>query len=327
VTLFVIAVLTVMLTASMVRVRVDLWSARTSRDLTQALAIAQSGLQAYLGTVTEKPVIGESVRINLAGGYADVVAELVRRPADSLGTWTYFVRSTGNVIQPTLGAEPQASRTVGQMATWRGSGIPTVATLTAINGVEYAAGSVFEVDGMDGCGGDATLGLRAPGGSDGPLDTTGVYIGGSWNEIADDTGIDWEGTVDGDHPERLPVSGDTTFGSYFIRGDAYLEDVKGTGLLIVTGELDSEGDFFEWDGVILVGGEFDPDADSTVVRGIVVSGLNQTLGGSVEPNDFNESADDDVYLSYDSCNITRTLERFGGFAAVDNAWVEYWASY
>jgi hypothetical protein len=304
-----------MLTASMVRVRVDLWSARTSGDLTQALVIAQSGLQAYIGTVTEQPLNGATVRINFAGGYADVVAQIVGRPDDSLGTWTYFVRSTGNVIQPTLGAEPQASRTVGQMATWQGSSIPTVATLTAINGVSYAAGPVFDVDGTDGCGGDGTLALRAPGGSDGPPDTTGVDIGGSWNQIADDTGIDWEATVDGEYmPERMPVLGDTTFGSYFVQGDVDLTDFTGTGLLIVTGELDSEGSFFEWDGIILVGGEFDPDADTTVVRGMVVSGLNETLGGSVAVNDFTEP-DDDIYLLYDSCNITRTLGRFGGFAA------------
>lgn len=329
-TLFVVACLTLMLTASMVRVRMDLWSARTSGDLTQALAIAQSGLQAYVGTVTERPADDQPVRINLPGGYADVVAELVQRPVDSLSTWTYFVRSTGHLIQPAHGAEPQASRTVGQLATWRGASIHTVATLTAINGVSHTAGPVLEIDGTDRCGNGPTLGLRAPGGSDGPLDgdATEVDIGGGWSKIAGETGIDWEATIDEaflpDHTAIL--SGDTTFGSFLVRGDVDLEDITGTGLLIVTGELDTEGSFFEWEGIVLVGGEFDPDADSTVIRGMVVSGLNRTLGEDVEVNDFTES-DDDVYLSYDSCSITRTLARFGGFAPVENAWVEYWASY
>ena len=133
--------------------------------------------------------------------------------------------------------------------------------------------------------------------------------------------------MNGGYPEHPPVLGDTTFGSYFVRDDLWLTDFTGTGLLIVTGELDSEGSSFQWEGVILVGGEFDPDADSTVVRGMVVSGLNRTLGDYVSGNDFRESVQDDVYLSYHSCNITRTLDDFGGFAAVENAWVEYLTSY
>jgi hypothetical protein len=311
----------------MVRVRADLWSATTSGDLTQALAIAQSGLQAYLGTVTQRPAEGHSVRINFPGGYADVEARLVRRPVDSLSTWTYFLRSTGHLIQPTRGTEPQASRTVAQVAHWQESSIHTVAALTAINGVSHSPGPALVLDGIDECGGDTTLALRAPGGSDAPPDTTGVDIGGSWSKIAEETGIDWEATVDGSGlPERAPVSGDTTFGSYFVQGDIDLTDFRGTGLLIVTGELDSEGSFFEWEGIVLVGGLFDPDADSTVVRGMVVSGLNQTLGENIPQNDFTEP-NDDTYVSYDSCSIDQTLARFGGWVAVENAMIEYWASY
>jgi hypothetical protein len=326
-TLFVVAIITVMLTASMVRVRADLRTATTSSDLTQALSIAQSGLQAYLGTVTERPAEGHLVRINFPGGYADVDAQIVRRPVDSLSTWTYFLRSTGHLIQPTQGTEPQASRTVAQVAHWQGSSIHTVAALTAINGVSYSAGPVLALDGTDECGSPPTLAMRAPGGSDAPPDTTGVDIGGSWSKIAEETGIDWEATVDGSVlPERAPVSGDETFGSYFVRGDIIFTNFTGTGLLIVTGELDSEGSFFEWEGIVLVGGLFDPDADSTVVRGMVISGLNQTLGENIPQNDFTEP-DDDTYVSYDSCSIDQTLARFGGWVAVENSLIEYWASY
>ncbi len=331
VTLFLVACITVMLTASMVRVRADLWSAKSSSDVTQALAIAQSGLQTYLGTVTARPVTNDSLRINVVGGYADVVAHLVRKPADSLSPWTYFVRSTGHVIEPPQGAESQAIHTVGQVAHWYQASFSPLAVLVAINGVLWAPGPVFVIDGNDECSADATGGLRAPGGSDAPPETTGspaAELKGGWSQVAEDAGIDWEATIDGGFlPEHATVqSGDTTFGSSLVRGDVVLENTTGTGLLVVTGELETEGSFFAWDGIVLVGGEFDPDADSTVIRGMLVSGLNQTLGAAVEVNDISELSDD-VYITYNSCNIRRALAPFQGFVPVENAWVDYVTGY
>ncbi len=59
---------------------------------------------------------------------------------------------------------------------------------------------------------------------------------------------------------------------------------------------------------------------------MLVSGLNQTLGAAVEVNDISELSDD-VYITYNSCNIRRALAPFQGFVPVENAWVDYVTGY
>ena len=330
-TIFVVTCLTMMLATLMFRVQTDWGTSRSSSDGVDALALAQSGLQTYLGSAPVRPPDGDSVRLNLHGGYADVVAHVVRKPIDTLANWMYIVRSTGRLIKPTQGATPQAVRTVAQFADWQQGTIRTVAALTAINGLHYAPKAELVIAGSDACSADAIAGFRAPSGSAVPGGTTGTpatKVDGTWSQVAAEVGIDWYATMNGGfQPDYDAVKpGDTTFASYLLRDNVFLWNTTGTGLLIVTGELDTEGSYFAWDGIILVGGEFDPDADSTIVHGMVVSGLNKQLGGVVSKNDFNEVADD-IYVYYDSCNIGRTMERFRGFMPVQNAWVDNWATY
>jgi len=60
-------------------------------------------------------------------------------------------------------------------------------------------------------------------------------------------------------------------------------------------------------------------------RCMLVSGLNKTLGQSVEPNEFYESGDK-VYLSYGSCDIDQTVDAVGGFVPMENTWMDNWAT-
>ena len=106
-TIFVVTCVTMMLAALTFRVQTDWGTARSSSDEVDALALAQSGLQTYLGSAAVRPSDGDSVRLNLHGGYADLVAHVVRKPIDTLANWMYIVRSTGRLIKPTQGAAPQ----------------------------------------------------------------------------------------------------------------------------------------------------------------------------------------------------------------------------
>ncbi len=97
-----------------------------------AFAVAQSGLQTYIGMSRDStPPDGDSLRINVVGGYADVVAQLIRNDTPN-SIQMYVVRSRGHVIVPSVGPEPQAVRTVAQFAQWGGT-LRRVAALTSIN--------------------------------------------------------------------------------------------------------------------------------------------------------------------------------------------------
>ena len=329
-TLFLVACITLMLSATMVRVRTDVGIAASSSDVVDALVVADNGLSTYLGTVTERPQSGDSLRINVHGGYAMVVAHLVQRPADTMGLWRYVLTSTGRVIDPSQGDQPQAVRTVRVFADWQQGSTEVPATLITLNGVHYTGqvdgDPTIVIDGYDRCSGAPVAGVRAPEGSQWPDGTTGApptIIQGSWQQLAEEMGIDWEEVEGGGYEADYTAirSGDTTYASYLIEGDVVLTNARGTGILVVTGELETGGEYFVWDGVILVGDEFDPDADSSVVYGVVISGLDRQHGQSVEQTNFTDTGDD-VYLYYDSCSIARALGPTTGFIPVDGTWME-----
>src|SRR5574341_710423 len=81
--LFIITLMTIMLAAAFARVGAERELAVGSSDAVNALAVAQSGLQryfAYRDSLRARPRDGDSVRFNVTGGYADVVARVSKRP-------------------------------------------------------------------------------------------------------------------------------------------------------------------------------------------------------------------------------------------------------
>ena len=81
--IFLVALLTLLLTGRLSRVQADRQIAEASEAMADAFAIAQSGLQNYVGSQTVRPPDGDSVRINLTGGYASVISHVIRNPADT----------------------------------------------------------------------------------------------------------------------------------------------------------------------------------------------------------------------------------------------------
>jgi len=341
-----LALLTILLTTGLTRARTERVMADASDETAQALAVAQSGLQTYLGTVTTKPADGDSMRINVPGGYANVVAHLVQQPADPSERTLYLVRATGYVIDPDSGPTPRALRTVAQFADWEVGVILRRATLTAPNGVRHISGGGgnkprLEVSGIDQCGSAPSIpGIRTPQmvWSSANPDTSltgvpGLLEASDAPTVAAQTLIDWPGALGGNLvPDYTTFqSGSTSYPIQRVLGDVTITGSNsGSGLLVVSGNLTVSGPSFTFNGIVLVGGRIGFEADYQRINGLVVSGLNTQLGmspaftesGNVPPQNRR-----DTYLYYDSCRIDSALAPLSGLAPVRNAWLDNWASY
>lgn len=352
-TVLLVALLTVMLTAGFTRLQVDRQIAAGTSATQEALAIAQSGLQTYLGTLNTdacerpvRPVDNDSVRINVPGGYAWVHAYVAQKPADTLGTWLYIIRSTGNAIEASIGPDPRARRTVAQFARWQQGSLALRAVWTAANGIEGAIDSnaYGEFRGVDqapaGCRDPDVTAIRTPSGenpndlSDFALSGSSPYVvaSGTGQQVADSTYIDWNAVVNGaivpDY--TTPQLWDWTYSVQLVTGNLTIGNSSsndvGTGLLIVTGELTIESDFFQWYGAILVGGRLRFYADDQRFDGYVASGLNEQLGVDVADTHLGEG-DDYTDMDFNSLFVRTSLNGLSGWVPVGNTWMDDWASY
>jgi len=342
VVILIVALLTVLLTSGLTRARTERQIAQASDETSEALAVAQSGLHTYLGTVATRPADGDSTRINVTGGFANVVVHLARRPADTTQRSLYLVRSTGVVINPDSGAAPRAQRTIAQFAEWEAGYMLRRAALTAANGVRKRNGSAtVRIWGQDyaGCSPvDASIpGMRAT------SDTLGVpnpvvdYQGSppvilegpaAGAAVATQTAINWAGALGGELTPDYTSFQNFTF-SYPIQritGDLDLSSPSGgSGLLIVSGDLTITS-FLFFQGIVLVGGaiHFDPGS-WVVIRGLVVSGLNEQFGVNPQQNRYGQG--DYLEIQYASCYVQLALAPLKGLSAVRNAWLDTWATY
>jgi len=135
VTIFIITLMTITLAAAFARVGAEREVATGASEAISALTVAQSGLQRYLGVSTSRPPDGDSVRFNVTGGYADVVARIVESDSLDDQKTMYVLRSTGYVIVPAQGATAQGKRTVAQFAQWQVGNIRAVAAFVAGRGL------------------------------------------------------------------------------------------------------------------------------------------------------------------------------------------------
>jgi hypothetical protein len=338
-TIFVLTLVTIMLAAIFVQVQVDRRIADSSADVVGALNIAQQGLNRYIilyDSLGSPPPDNDSLRLNTAGGYADVVARVIRNPSDSLEGVKYIIRSTGRLIKPTQGADPQAVRTVAQFAQWQIGSLDPLAAFTAINHFTAPVGpdGTFTLDGNDHCvPAQASLwGLRVPSGSTPALNPPGVVIPGmdesgftGW--VATATGIDWQSVVNGPFtPDYSTLADLTSWSSYRIPGDATFTDITGNGLMTVVGNLTIDGSIFDWQGVLLVGGTIVFSADTSRIHGAVVSGLQSQLGSSAPDGDWGV-AGTHIEIRYYSCYVSNALLAETGFATIRGAWMDNWATY
>lgn len=343
-TVFVVAIVTVMLATLFVRTQVDRRIAESSADQVDALGVAQSGLERYFVTRSTRPADGDSVRLNVYGpgggsiGYAWVVPYVMRKPLDTLANWMYVVKSTGYVVEPTMGADPQAVRTVAQFAQWQTGYFNVLSTFTAANRIRHR-GNRFNnwnpgIDGDDDCSSPNVLGMRVANPS--IMRTEAIrgypteYVeSGTGAEVAALTQVDWNATINGgfipDYTSFRPSNG--SYPSQLINGDLDIRNRWSSGILIVTGDLRMSGSWGYFLGIVLVGGEIKFDATYNYLIGAVVSGLNEALPfGNTPRGDIFES-NRHLYIQYNSCTVRTALQNLTGFMPVSNAWVDNWAEY
>ncbi len=173
ITLFLIAILTLMLGSTLTRAATENQIAAGSKSTVDALLVAQSGLEKYFGqdfAESDRPLSGDSTRLDVPGGWVWVVPDVLITPADTMRSFRYIIRSTGFAEDPSQPGSALASHTVAQFADWQQASFDAPrAALIAANGLDIESSDV-EVDGRDQynalCDGDPLLppgfGARLP---------------------------------------------------------------------------------------------------------------------------------------------------------------------
>ena len=350
ITLFLIAILTLMLGSTLTRAATENQIAAGSKSTVDALLVAQSGLELYFGqdfTESDRPLSGDSTRLDVPGGWAWVVPDVVITPTDTMRSFRYIIRSTGYAEDPSQPGNALASHAVAQFADWRKAWLDAPrAAVIAANGLDIESNDVV-VDGRDQynalCDGDPLLppgfGARLPANSyNSDLGAADFYGSperiqlGTRESVAQLVNIDWAAIRSGEFiPDYTsPQNGLTgDFPSQLVDGNYYesIDHFEGEGLLIVTGNLrvSTSREYWYWRGVILVGGDAEFESDTTYIYGRVITGLNYLTGGT--PGDTEIQATQLAEFRFDSCNIRKSLRSLQGFVPLQNTWIDNWATF
>ncbi len=376
--ILVIAALTATLAAAFSSVASEIATNSAQRSESRAFALAESGLQefiarrqyhctprtGYVPNCASPPYADiESVTVSLAGGYANVVAERVRRAIGITQPAMYLIRSQGvDTVAPFNGATRSVygERIVAQYVHWNAQNIQVLSGWTSLTGLNKN-GSSGRLWGTDHCsaaaGGGAPVvaGISVPDvpgatGSTVPmLGSPPIQTMGTQAATNAAVKIDWNAIVNGGQ-----VSADFTFPytsnapaalvtmwanplSYpviHVTGNGTWTVPGGRGLLIIDGNGVMSGNT-QWDGIIMTGGTFTSNG-TTDIFGAVVSGLNMKLtptelstllgpsGSYPGQSDVGNGTKD---IEYDSCEVMKAASRFGYFKAIPNAWMDNFTTY
>lgn len=338
-TILVITVMTMLIAAAHIRVRADRVIAESSGATITAFSVAQSGLHRYFAIYedsTSAPLDGDSLRINVPHGYADVRAYKVKSSPDSSEHELFIVRSTGHLIEPTRGSYPQAQRTVAQFAQWQIAGMHITGVFTAANDWVIDPSTDVDVRGWDHCSPPAPSVVAVRTAATSTLDTadfdeiTGLSKSGTGSAVAISTMIDWASIVGGQFEADYDYfpGWDDSYPTILITGDTTITNLVGKGLLMVTGNLTLTGSALNWRGVVLVGGGLTINVGAGVFgyfRGITVTGLNLQLGMSPLANQIAGGSRQD--FNFHRCEVENALNSLIGFVPLQNAWIDNWALY
>ncbi|MEX2182063.1 MAG: hypothetical protein WD771_08475 [Gemmatimonadaceae bacterium] len=328
-----------------------------------ATAFAETGLQqglrnrAGLGLAAVPPAGTESVRVNLSGGYTDIVTTQLRAAVGTTVPALYVVRARGvNQRTGTAGGANSVAM-VSAFAAFQNMAFTVQSSMTGINGINKAGNSGI-ISGVDQCpvgsgGTGTTLPAVAvpadPGftGSTTPLegDPKVDTIGTTAEEAADEVPFDWDAIVN--HNAITPdfdVAADgtgfpsqdwfndnpTQYPTIIVRNgpdptSQFTLNVFGRGMLIVFGDLRLNGNTAGWNGIILVGGRLTSNGTNEV-QGATITGLNVKLGYSVDDNDVNDLNGTKKYL-YNSCRVNSAMQALGSLRVYQNSWANSYPSY
>lgn len=344
-------------------------SERSSDDASvqvqSAAGLAETGLQQglrnrlALGLPAVPPAPGDSVRVTLDGGYADVVTRLMRPGDLNAGiSALYYVRSRG---VRTRASSPGAGNAISMAAAFADF-LPMTMTIraavTSLNGLDVNGGGNGYISGIDACSGESKAAVAVPTipGYDqnsavktdflrgtpkiqdigATSEAAAIGIPFRWEDIVYRGAIQATLTVpSGGNPSVWPTSAamesyptvvvrNGPTGGIPLRLD---KNQSGKGMLVIFGDLTING-VFTWDGVILIGGRLTLNG-TPQIDGAISTGLNAKLDLPPPPNVF-ENADDlngASIFQYNSCRVRSALTSLGALRAYQNTWANNFPAY
>lgn len=328
--------LTILGGAGMALTKDDLLHSENVGVATGTYYAADDGLQRYIGGTND----GTSAATYTVDDATVTVTPTLLADMGT-GRAMYRIRSVATSTDP---RGTTTNRAVSALAFYHSGEIKVKGSFTAGGGL-LKNGDSGEISGVDLAPGGDPACPDSPGG-----DVAGVVVppsgytqsGGSLvpegdpaiddskttQELLEELGIDWEAVTS----EGLtladyvipPDSWPTSFPSdewpvILVDGNHSVgPSDDGQGTLIVTGNLEMNGDF-QWDGIVLVGGYITSNGYQTIT-GATVSGLNELLGESVPSSDIGNG---NKKFLYDSCMVKQASKAaFGGLALVPGSWRE-----
>ena len=344
----VLALITAAVIAGYSATSAEVVSNNAMRAQQRAYQLAEVGLQQFLLRRSESgfcsncvadPAVADSewTRVNLTGGYADVVAMRVRgRMLDGTPA-LFFVRSRGvdtTVRLSGAGNTQFASRTVGQYATFGTSSVKPVGAWTSLNGFyNNIQGTTRPVMGANGCNAlNNIAGLVIPSGGmySGPgqtptgapavdssmsRDSLSKRVGIDWNAIIKDNAIPADITIP---PGSWPSFADPNY--WPIIRLRRTDDIpwNGRGLIIADSHVVVNGPD-SWNGIVLIGGSLFTWGSGSI-NGVVVTGLNHMLGTGGSP--FRDYVEDFKRVQYNSCHAITAASRLRTYFVLTNTWLD-----
>ncbi len=342
--ILVIAVLTIMVAGGFSIVSAERRSVADQKSQISAFRIAEQGLEIFLvrrdslmkmmPNYSKIPdATPDSVRITVAGGYADVSLTQIRPPINNL-SGVYVARSRGTETVGAYAGTPQGVRTVAQYVLWESAPMQVLAGWTALSGLQKN-GNAGTIGGIDLCGqADTVAGVVVPVNpgytgkvtavGDPPVDSVtpdSVHI--DWNAIVNQNSIEASIIIPGGTfpPEAAWTSNPNYYPIIRINAASYTLPNSGKGMIIATGHLTISGST-TWSGVLLVGGDITSNGNNGV-QGATVSGLNVKLGTYVPSSTANGTKS----YNFNSCEVTRATSRAGALVTLRNTWVDNWVEY
>jgi hypothetical protein len=354
-----LALITAAIVASNTATSAEIVANNAMRAQDRAAQYAQVGLQQFLlrrgevgfcsNCVTD-PTVADSewTRVNLTGGYANVVATRIRPRLSDASPALFFVRSVGVDTMVRLGGAGNAvfaTRTVGQYATFGTAAIKPIAALTSLQGfTNSASGSAPPVAGSDECGAvPGMAGVVVPRGGqyfrDGGTPPTGsppVDSSMTLDSLKKRIGIDWNAIVNFNAiPADITIPPTSNFPAWWRFIDpTYWPVIRikqsftipgdGRGIIIADSNLTFSSNN-TWDGIVLVGGVLRSTGNDTT-SGVVITGLNRTLPGAVNPSDGmttdNDFLNNTKRFRFNSCLAAAAAARLRVYFAWSNTWVD-----
>jgi len=343
--ILVIAILTAGLAASFSSTTAEYTTNAAQRSQNRAYNLAETGLEQFMVLRSSSgfcdhcsdPITADSewTRVNLPGGYADVVAVKIRPAKDSLSPAIYFIRSKGvdTTVKLSSAISVNAEHTVGIYAKWTTLTMKVTAAWVSLSGLQKnGAGTI---DGRDACGqmpdvagaqvdkGDFTNNGNASSfyGSP-PVDTSKTFA-----QLLAQNQIDWAAivnqnsmapdiTIPGDNfPSAATFAADTNYWPVIrIHTNGYRLPNAGRGIIVADSDFEVHGSNM-WSGILLVGGKLTSDGNNTT-WGATLSGLNYIIGGTPDlaidgkqGNVDDATANGQKTYVYDSCSVAKATQR------------------